>query len=71
MTENVKHADDEPVMVGYSSGRNISFRNNYKEGDELGVTWGEWREMSRAEQNEIINEYLNNLVDVWVIDDED
>lgn len=64
-----KHADDEPVMFGYSSGHNITFNN--KDGrDESGYTWGEWRKMSDKDREDTLQEYLNELVDVFVQDDE-
>lgn len=67
-----KHADDDPVMVGYSSSRNRTFSSEHGRGpEELGVTWGEWREMSKTERNQIMAEYLNTLVDVWVEEDEE
>ena len=64
-----KHHDDDPVMVSYSASSNISFRSQRPE--ELGPTWGEWREMTKEQQDEIWSEYLFNLVDVWVEEDED
>jgi hypothetical protein len=63
-----KRADDDLVMVGYASSKNISFRSQQPE--ELGPTWGEWREMTEAQKDEAFSEYLFNLVDVWVEDDE-
>jgi hypothetical protein len=65
-----KHNDDDPVMVGYASSKNISFRNSSSKGEELGVTWGEWREMTEKERDEVIEEYVNELVQVWVLEDE-
>jgi hypothetical protein len=63
-----KHEDDEPVMYGYSSSRNISMRGS---DEELGVTWGEWREMSDKQRADAIQETVNELIDVWVEADED
>ncbi len=64
-----KHADDEPVMVSYAASSNITFKS--REPEELGPTWGEWREMNDKEKNEAFTDYLFNLVDVWVEGDED
>lgn len=64
----MKHNDDDPVMARYASSRNISFCS--RGGEELGITWGEWREMSDREQSEILQEYMNELVDVWIEEDE-
>ena len=61
-----KHADDDPVMVGYSSPRNISMTGK----DELGYTWGEFREMSEKEQGEALQDFANELIDVYVVEDE-
>lgn len=63
-----RHADSDPVLVSYSSSRNISFR---KDGDEIGYTWGEWRGMSVKAKNEALAEYLYELVDVTVLDAEE
>lgn len=64
-----EHNDDDPVMVGYSSSRNITF-NSRNGADELGITWGDWRRMSDDEKSEALAEYTSELVDVWVEDDE-
>ena len=64
-----RHNDDDPVLVGYESSVNISMRSH--EPEELGVTWGEWREMNIKGRREVMNEYVHNLVDAWVEDDED
>lgn len=61
-----EHNDDDPVTVGYSSSRNISFEGK----EQLGYTWGEWREMSEKEQDEAIQDYANDLIDVYVVKDE-
>jgi hypothetical protein len=62
-----KHDDDEPVMFGYASNRNISFHGQ----EESGFTWGEWRQMSRDQQLEAMTETVWELVDLYVEDDED
>jgi hypothetical protein len=64
------HADDEPVMVRYSSMRNVNFRSRTKDGEDLGYTWGEWRGMSRVEQDEALSGFANSIVDVLIVDDE-
>lgn len=61
-----KHDDADMVEVQYSSSRNITFHGK----DDLGITWGDWREMSRADRDETVNEWLYELVDVSVVDDE-
>lgn len=61
------HNDDDEVTVGYASSRNISFHGD---GDFLGVTWGEWRKMSQKERDARLDEYVWDLVDVWIEDDE-
>jgi hypothetical protein len=63
-----KHADDDPVLVSYSSTRNITFYQSHQ--PDLGYTWGEWREMTDSEQSEALNDYASNLVDIWVEEDE-
>ena len=62
-----KHADDEPVVYGYGSSRNISMRGE----GELGFTWGEWRVMDEDARREFLNEIVFELVEVYVKDDED
>ncbi len=61
------HADDEPVTYGYGSSANITFRG---EGIELGVTWGEWRAMPERERNQLLNEKLWELAQIYIEDDE-
>lgn len=63
------HADDDQVKVHYSSSRNINFRSRGA-GEDLGITWGEWREMSPAEQGEALEDFVNSIVDVTVAEDE-
>jgi hypothetical protein len=62
-----KYADDDYVRVGYGSRRNIRFHGV----DNLGVTWGEWREMDEDGKNQVLTEYIAHLVDVWIDEDED
>lgn len=63
----MKHNDDDEVTVSYSSSRNISFHG---EGESIGITWGDWREMSEKQRNEELDEFLYDLVDISVDDDE-
>ena len=65
-----KHNDDDPVLVEYSSFKNITF-NNRGQADDLGYTWSEWRELTATERKDAIDEYLYNLVEVVIIDDEE
>jgi hypothetical protein len=57
-------------MVGYDSPHNITF-NNELSPDELGYTWGQWRDMSDAERGDILRNYMFELVEVFVVDQED
>jgi hypothetical protein len=63
-----KHADDEPVTVSYSASSNIKFHGS---GEELGYTWGEWRMLSRKEQDDALTEFLFALVDVSIDEEEE
>ncbi len=56
-------ADDEPVTFSFSSSRNIKFRGK---GEELGVTWGEWRKMTPSQRDALLNETLWGLVELSV-----
>jgi hypothetical protein len=62
-----KHEDDDPVMVGHSSGRYHGARS--QEPEELGYTWGDWRAFTEAEQLGALNEYRAGLMDVWIEDE--
>lgn len=62
-----KHADDEQVTYGYDSSRNVTFRG---EGEELGVTWGEWRAMSQKERDDLLDQTVWELIDLYVEDEE-
>lgn len=64
-----KHADDDPVLFGYSSDYNAGFEDRH--GDERGISWGEWRAMSPTERSRAMQEYVNELVEVFVVDQED
>jgi len=60
-------ADHEPVTYEYASHKNITFHGK---GLELGYNWGEWRQMSRAEQDDALTGALWELVDLRIEDDE-
>jgi hypothetical protein len=62
----VAHADGDPVVYGYASNKNISFHGK----DGIGYTWGEWREMSKKEQDRELQDIVNELVDIYIVDDE-
>lgn len=64
-----KHADDEEVLVSYASSRNVTMRSHQPEG--LGLTWGEWRELSPEGRREAMQEYTYSLIEIWIEDDED
>lgn len=67
-----KHKDEDKVEFYYESSRNISFQNTqFSDYDDSGYTWGEWKEMSQKDQQDIIQEYLWELVDVGVVDWDD
>lgn len=36
---------------------------------DLGITKKEWEELSEEDQNDLIQEYLWNVIDVWVEED--
>lgn len=55
--------DGDPVTVSWSSPRNITF---HQDGEELGYTWGEWRDMTEKEKTEALTELLWSLVDLVV-----
>jgi ribosomal protein L29 len=38
--------------------------------DEIGYTWGEWREMSEEERERELQDIVNELVEVYIVDDE-
>jgi hypothetical protein len=61
------HADTDPVILTYSSDRNISFHGTI----ETGYTWGEWRDMIATHRDEAIDDAVYNLIDITVVDDED
>lgn len=42
-----------------------------REHTELGVTESEWESMSEDEQQEIIDQSMSNLVEMWVATKED
>lgn len=58
--------DNEPVIFGYGSSKNVTFSGS----DESGYTKGEWREMSQKDRDDALQEWLNELVDVYVKDGE-
>lgn len=33
---------------------------------EIGYTVGEWKKMDSDEQDQIIHEYMANIVDIWI-----
>lgn len=63
-----KHDDNDPVLVGYDSSRNVTFNGQH---EELGYTWGDWREMTQKERDDTLEQYLWELVDVYVEDNEE
>lgn len=64
-----RHSDDDPVLFGYSSDYSVGFEDRH--GDDRGVTWGEWRAMTATEQQAVMQEYVNELVEVFVVDGEE
>ena len=59
--------DNPEVRLGYSSGRNISFRGTIP----TGISRNQWGEMSSEDQDEIIQDLLNELVDVYELNDDE
>jgi hypothetical protein len=55
----------DTVKLGYSSSSNISFQGQI----DTMIPREEWDEMSEKEQDEIIQESVNELVDIWVEDE--
>ena len=45
--------------------------SNTRGDTELGITESEWDAMSEDEQQEIIGQYMANIVDMWVAPKED
>lgn len=64
----MRHADDDPVLFGYSSDHNVSFGDRH--GEERDVTWGEWRLMNTTERAQVMQDYVNELVEVFIVGDE-
>lgn len=62
-----RHADDDPVLFGYSSDENITFSG---ENQDSGLTWSEWRAMSEEERTEARTDFLWTIAEVYVEDDE-
>lgn len=62
-----RHNDNDPVVVSYEASSNITFHGT----DEIGFTWEEWRELTSKEREQEIDEYLYQLVDLYIEDDED
>lgn len=59
--------DDKPLYFTYESSRNVTFHGR----DESGYTRGEWRGLSDEEKARALEEFLFELVDVYVDDDND
>lgn len=62
-----QHNDDDPVIFGYESSYNISFRGE----EESGYTWGEWRKMTDSQKNAALDEHVWTLVDLYVKDEDE
>ena len=62
-----RHADDDPVLFGYSSSENVTFNG---ENEESGYTWGQWRAMTEDEQVKARTDFLWTIAEVYVEDDE-
>lgn len=53
------------VKLGFSSWQNVTFGGEV----DTGYTPEEWNDLDRKDQDELIQEKLNELVDIWVIND--
>lgn len=53
------------VKLGYASSKNISFKGEL----DTGIPREQWGEMSEQEQDDTVNDVLNELVEVWVIEE--
>lgn len=53
------------VKLGYASSKNISFKGQL----DTGIPREQWDEMSAREQNDTVNDLINELVDVWMIEE--
>lgn len=54
------------VMLKYSSSKNILFHGTL----DTGISREEWDEMSGEEKEDVFNENLNRLVDIYEVEDE-
>lgn len=54
------------VMLKYSSWKNISFHGTL----DTGISREEWDEMSGEEKEDVFNENLNRLVDIYEVEDD-
>lgn len=57
-------SSEETVKLGYASSQNISFRGEW----DTMIPRSEWKEMSAKEREEVENEVVWELVELWVID---
>jgi hypothetical protein len=60
-------SDEKEVRLGYSSSHNISFNGTY----ETGIPRSEWDHMSDRDKQEVYQEALNDLVEVFELDDDE
>ncbi len=51
----------DKLIFGYSASSNISFRGTV----ETEIDLVDWKEMSSEEQNQIMDEVVYDLIDVW------
>lgn len=61
------HKDSDPVTFSYASSANVTFHGT---GYDTGYIWGDWREMSESEQQNVINELAHELIDISIDGDE-
>lgn len=54
------------VRLKYSSWKNVSFHGTL----DTGIDREEWDEMGPQEKEEVFNENLNRLVDIYEVEDE-
>lgn len=58
--------DQDHVIFGMASPRNVSFHYLH---EDSGFTKREWAELTKAEQDNVLWDYLNEQVQIWVEDE--
>lgn len=58
-------AEPPTVKLRYESNKNITFHGEI----DTQISREDWDEYSEDTQRDVIQEFLNDLVDVWVVDE--